>query len=149
MAKIKIVDGHSAVSSWPNGKDLKDSLKPGDYLKDAPIIYSYTAAQGVEDGHFHDVTAEAKAIGFRVAVRLTAGVRALCDESENPDQTLSRILNLARLAINHSAVSLNDLIMSSKTPSFDIKVNRKAVTLWALPDTTSGPAIHILLPSEY
>ena len=105
------------------------------------IISFYGAEQAVEDGILFDVTDLARRLGFKVAVRITAGVRALCEETDDCDGCLANVVSHARLAV----IGSDDFSMSV----FEVRIGARPVKLWALPDTTSGAAIHIILPEEY
>jgi len=49
-------------------------MNKGNPFEDAPVIFSYTRAQAIEDGVLVDLTAWAKETGFRVPVACTAAV---------------------------------------------------------------------------
>lgn len=111
-------------------------------------IYTYTAEQAVEDGILVDVSEMAREAGFSGAftIRISVGVHNLCtppksNKIQSYDGRLWDVLYLAGMAVGRS----KDLHMAE----YQVKVGRKNVTLWAMLDTTSGPAIHIIIPSEY
>ena len=110
------------------------------------IIHTYTAEQGIEDGMLVDVSEMAKEAGFVYPVRISQGVHGLCtppktNKIESYQGRLWDVLSMARMAIKGSS----DETMTT----FKVKIGRKIHTLWAALDTTSGPAIHLILPSEY
>jgi hypothetical protein len=108
-------------------------------------IYAYTAEDALEDGMLVDVTYLAKDAGFNWAVRITNTVFDLCtpDEYDHEDYTgrLWDILNLARLAIRASD--------DDRMTTFTVRLGDEDYELWAVMDTTSGPAIHIMRPEDY
>jgi len=117
------------------------------------LIYTYTAKQAVEDGILYEVGNIAKEAGFIIQVRITCGVYELVNPKEQAKSSgqsykgrLWDVLNMARLAIkksNDDNFASFEVIFQDGEPG-----KQNIVTMWALPDTTSGPAIHILLPSE-
>lgn len=116
-------------------------------------IYKYTARQAVEDGVLVEVGDLAKEAGFKIPVRITAGVHELvtpgkeaASYGQSYNGRLWDVLFLAVLAIRNSG---DDNFASFRVTFQNGPNEKKTVELWALPDGTSGPAIHILLPSEY
>lgn len=118
------------------------------------LIYKYTAEQAVEDGILHEVGEIAKEAGFVVPVRITCGIYDLINPTEaakaigqSYEGRLWDVLNMARLGIKKSeddTLASFEVIFQDGQPA-----KQNIVTMWAMPDTTSGHAIHILLPSEY
>ena len=78
--------------------------------------------------------------------RITIGVHELCTPPKNStdDYTgrLWDVLNVARYAIRNAE-------QGSNLVEFTVKIGRKNERLWAIPDFTSGPAIHFIKPEEY
>ena len=115
------------------------------------IIYAYTADQAVEDGYLVDVTEKADGV-FKIGcdmkwkVRISNNVHALCtppksNKIQSYDGRLWDVLNLARWAIKRAD-------QGDTMAVFTCKIGRKNHKLWAMLDTTSGPAIHIITPEE-
>jgi hypothetical protein len=112
------------------------------------VIYKYTAEQAIEDGTLVDVTELAKEAGFNWPVRITALVHTVCippktNKIESYKGRLWDVLNVARWTIKVRGKK-NEHILP-----FVVKIGRRNVKLYAAIDTTSGPAIHIMTPSEY
>ncbi len=112
-----------------------------------PVISAYPAEQAVEDGFLMDVTLLAREAGFAepFKVRITDTVVALCtppksNKIQSFEGRLWDVLSLTRWAI----AKAND----DRMVQFTVKIGRKNVRLWAMLDTTSGPAIHIMDPSD-
>ena len=62
-----------------NQPDMKSNAAPatetaGNPFADAPVIFSYTRAQAIEDGVLVDLTEWAKETGFRIPVACTATI---------------------------------------------------------------------------
>ena len=62
-----------------NQPDMKTNAAPvreaaGNPFADAPVIFSYTRAQAIEDGVLVDLTEWAKETGFRIPVACTAAI---------------------------------------------------------------------------
>ncbi len=107
----------------------------------------YTAEEAIEDGYLvntpTDLTAQA---GFKWPVRLSNDVHKLCtppksNKIQSYTGRLWDVLNLARVAVKKAG--------DDRMATFRVKIGRKVEDLWAVMDTTSGPAIHIITPSEY
>ena len=116
-------------------------------FKEDDLIHSYTADQAIEDGMLADVSELAREAGFKWPVRITQGVHELCtppesNKIESYKGRLWDVLFLAHMAIKRSG---SDEILAE----FKVKIGREVHTLWACLDSTCGPAIHIILPSEY
>ena len=118
------------------------------------LIYSYTAEDAINDGFLHDVSEMAKEAGFKWPVRITAGVFDLVKPSDSAKQygqsfkgRLWDVLNMARLAVRRA--SPDETLTTFEVIFQDGPKIRKTKELWAALDTTFGPAIHIMLPSEY
>jgi hypothetical protein len=110
------------------------------------VISTYTAEQAVEDGMLADVTMLAKEVGFKLPVRITSTVSDLCTPPESNkiqsyEGRLWDVLNLAKWAILRAK--------DDNFTKFTVKLGRKNHELWAMLDFTSGPAIHIMVPSDY
>jgi len=93
-----------------------------------------------------DLTELGKQAGFKWPVRFSQNVVNLCTppKSNKYESFKGRawdVLNMARWAIKGS----RDDYMNA----FKVKIGKRVVTLWAMLDTTSGPAIHIITPEEY
>ncbi len=56
--------------------DEKNADTSASPFADAPVIFSYTRAQAIEDGVLVDLTAWAKETGFRIPVACTSSVSA-------------------------------------------------------------------------
>lgn len=114
------------------------------------VIFSYTAEQAVKDGVLVDVTDMASQI-FQVGCdmtwkyRISVNVHQACTPPKNSTQDydgrLWDVLNVARTAIRNAKEG-------DKLVEFHCKLGRKKLRLWAMLDTTSGPAIHIITPEE-
>jgi len=117
-----------------------------DFFENVDVIFKYTAEQAVKDGILFDVTEIASHV-FQVGCdmtwkyRISVNVQDACCEGSmfNADRLLN-VLNVARDAIRNA--SQGDLV------EFYCKLGRKKLKLWAMLDTTSGPAIHIITPEE-
>ncbi len=116
-------------------------------------IYKYTAKQAVEDGILCEVGNIAKEAGFVYQVRITSGVYELVSPSEEAKQygqsyegRLWDVLIMAHLAVKNSK---DESLVTFKVLFQNGSTNQQTIELWAALDTTSGPAIHILLPTEY
>ena len=113
-------------------------------------IYSYTARQAVEDGVLIELEDELRReAGYRWPVRITQGIQALVTttqqearQGQNTEGRLWDVLFVARVAIQSAQIG-ETLI------PFEVSFSGQEVTLWACLDTTSGAAIHIVLPEEY
>jgi hypothetical protein len=113
-------------------------------------IYSYTARQAVEDGVLIELEDDLRReAGYRWPVRITPGVQALVTptqqearQGQSLEGRLWDVLFVARIAIQ-SAQGGETLI------PFEVSFSGEEITLWACLDTTSGAAIHIILPEEY
>lgn len=123
---------------------MRDSMQ--DFF--GPVISSYGAEQAVEDGFLMDVTMLAREAGFAqpFKVRITDSVVALCtppksNKIQSFEGRLWDVLSLARWAIARK----ND----DRMVQFTVKIGRKNERVWAVLDTTDGPAIHIMVPSDY
>ena len=57
-----------------HGRNGKDEPQPPDPFADAPVIFSYTRAQAIDDGVLVDLTEWARETGFRIPVACTAAV---------------------------------------------------------------------------
>lgn len=117
------------------------------------IIFRYTADQAMADGYLFDVSTIARQAGFVYPVRITVGVKDLLTPDENAqsagqsyDGRLWDVLFVARQAILQSK---DDKYISFKVIFQDSSGTSKNIKLFAALDATSGPAIHIGLPSEY
>lgn len=124
--------------------EKRNQTKKEDGMK---TIHTYTAEQAVEDGMLVDVTETAKEAGFRIPVRITALVHTVCtppdsNKIESYAGRLWDVLNVARFTIKCKGKNENIL-------PFVVKIGRRNVKFYAALDTTSGPAIHIMIPSEY
>lgn len=104
-------------------------------------IFKYTADQAVEDGYLYELGDISKEAGFKFTVRITPGVVKWIvpsDEAkeygQDHDGRLWDVLYMARCEI-----------LKQK----DERLIPFKVEFWAGLDFTSGPAIHIMLPSEY
>lgn len=110
------------------------------------VIYTYTADQAVEDGILWDVPEETvKEAGFKFKVRLTQGVVQLCTPDEGPEDFNGRVwdvLNVLRYAIQAEP-------SGERMVTFDVTFSGQKHRLWGCLDGTSGPAIHVMTPSEY
>lgn len=124
----------------------------------ADIISTFTAEDMIEAGDLADVSSAAHRIGFNEAlkVRMTRTVFCICEVSnkaiDNPaliqamfDHRLESILTLLRVEIlgdpKNTFWVMNDVNMSDGETMYP--------KLYAAVDGTSGPAIHIMVPSEY
>jgi len=116
------------------------------------LIYSYTAEDMMRDGLLHDVSKLAKEAGFNFPVRITNGVQELIDPSEEAmahgqsfEGRLWDVLNVARFAIKKAK---SNSMVEFQVFFWNGPDKQHHQTFCAAPDTTSGPAIHIILPSE-
>lgn len=133
------------------GKDMKQE-KNG-FWDDAKVIHSYTADEGEADGMLINVSGMAYRVGFnpKYQIRITAGIADVLDDgarSESGDivnffDHLRELLVVARYAI---AKTDNPYLAEFEFMNFS---TREAQKIWAGLDMTSGPAVHIFLPSEY
>jgi len=122
------------------------------YVKDSSgyddIIYSYTAEQAIEDGILADVTEMGHEAGFskNFKVRVTRSVYDACipPKSNKIESFDGRMWDVIWMAKN--AVVRNK---SDRMCQFIVRIGRKNVSLFAVLDTTSGPAIHIMFPEDY
>jgi hypothetical protein len=116
--------------------------------------FTYTAEEAMNDGILFDVSDMGKEAGFLYKVRITTGVYELVTPNkiakqygQSFDGRLWDVLYMA--ALNIKKTKTDDHIISFQV-TFQNGLNlSQTVELWAALDTTSGPAIHILLPSEY
>jgi len=112
------------------------------------IIYSYTAEQAIEDGILADVTEMGHEAGFskNFKVRVTRSVYDACipPKSNKIESFDGRMWDVIWMAKN--AVASNK---SDRMCQFIVRIGRKNVSLFAVLDTTSGPAIHIMFPEDY
>ena len=112
------------------------------------IIYSYTAEQAIEDGILADVTEMGHEAGFskNFKVRVTRSVYDACipPKSNKIESFDGRMWDVIWMAKN--AVVRNK---SDRMCQFIVRIGRKNVSLFAVLDTTSGPAIHIMFPEDY
>lgn len=116
-------------------------------------IYSYTAEDAMNDGILHDVSELAKEAGFIIPVRITNGVLALVNPSKKAKEfgqsyngRLWDVLWMASLAVRKAQ---NETLTEFKVIFQDGPKRKYTEKLWAALDMTSGPAIHIMQPSEY
>jgi len=113
-------------------------------------IYSYTARQAMEDGVLVELEDDLRReAGYRWPVRITQGIQALITptqqearQGQSTEGRLWDILFVARVAIQ--SAQPDDYLIP-----FEVSFSGKEITLWACLDTTSGAAIHIVLPEEY
>ena len=118
--------------------------------KEWETIYSYTAEQALEDAVLVEVDAElSKEAGYRWPVRITQGVASRVTPSEVEERQgqsiegrLWDVLWMARIAIGNADPH-------EHIAPFDVILGEETERLWACIDTTSGPAIHIIMPEEY
>jgi hypothetical protein len=109
------------------------------------IIYSYTAEDAESDEILHNITNLLH--NQSVTVRITSGIKdyLLVGDLEEMDEIyITRVREIAKLAITKLRNSEGDWFSTFK---FDIE--KSSAEIWACVDTTSGPAIHIMLPEEY
>ena len=119
------------------------------------VIYSYTAEDMMNDGGLHDVSEMGHEAGFpnTLKVRILNSVHSVCtppksNKIESYEGRLWDVLYLAINAVRRAAASTPFLIGESMT-EFIVRIGKKNVKLWAALDTTSGPAVHIMLPEDY
>ena len=120
-------------------------------FKDAPVIYSYSRKQAIEDGVLIDITDVAKEAGFRFPVAITASVYALAVPPKNSHEDEDgRIWDMVWML--HCATKN---MIPSRKPSPDLtfyrlKIGRSYVELKAQcgPGDDEEPVITIMLPSE-
>ena len=116
-----------------------------------PVIYSYTSEEAVADGVLVDVDKQtSRNAGFKIPVRITCGVHALCtppesNEYESYEGRLWDVLNVAHWAIRRHIQSR----AKGSVIEFCVKLGRNKERLWIAPDGTSGEALHIMTPDEY
>lgn len=114
------------------------------------VIYSYTARQAVEDGVLVDVPDKLCCeAGFRWPVRITRQVLHYATPGKrsraNGETLEGRLWDmLSMLGFRVRSVRTSD-----RTLVFTVKFGKHIRKLWAVVDTTSGPAIHIMTPEEY
>jgi hypothetical protein len=118
-------------------------------FENADVIYSYTAEDMMEDGDLHDVTKMAHEAGFPPAlkVRITNSVHSVCtppksNKIQSYEGRLWDVLYLATMAIRRAAATETMI-------TFVVKIGKKNVKMWGMLDTTSGNAVHIMLPEDY
>ena len=119
-------------------------------LSDEELVYSYSADEAMEDGILVPVDPNlCKEAGYGWPVRMTQGVAALVtpteaeqNEGQSVEGRLWDVLWMARTAILNA--DRHEYIVP-----FEVMFGDKVETLWACLDTTSRPAIHIILPDEY
>jgi hypothetical protein len=116
------------------------------------LIYSYTAEDMMRDGLLLDVSKLAKEAGFSSPVRITSGVQDLINPSEEAishgqsfEGRLWDVLIVAWVAIKKAK---HDISVTFQVFFWDSPNKQHQQTFCATLDTTSGPAIHIILPSE-
>jgi len=133
-----------------NANTKKEDNKMTDSMTEifGDVIYAYTAKQAEEDGYLVNVTEWAREAGFAkpFEVRITRSVYNLCTPPKsNKIQSLRGrahdVLFLAMIAIKRAGSDENRAY-------YKCKIGRKNETLIAALDTTSGPAIHIMLPGD-
>ena len=118
------------------------------------VISTYSAEEAERDGFLHNVGDIAREAGFKWPVRITPGVLELVDPSKGEkefgqsyDGRLWDVLNMAKYAIVETTD--DPPLVEFKTIFSDERGKQETVKFWAIIDTTSGPAIHIMLPDEY
>lgn len=116
------------------------------------LIHSYSAEDMMRDGLLHDVSELAKEAGFRWPVRITSGVQEIVDPSEEAksfgqsfEGRMWDVLTVARFAIKKAR---SNSMVEFQVFFWNGPDKQHRQTFYAAPDTTSGPAIHIILPSE-
>jgi len=124
----------------------KSHVKDSDGYDD--IIFSYTAEQAMEDGILVDVTEMGHEAGFskNFKVRVTRSVYDICTppKSNKYESFDGRMWDVLWMAMN--AVKRN---RDDNFCKFVVRIGRKNISLFAVLDTTSGPAIHIMFPEDY
>jgi len=111
------------------------------------IIYSYTAEDAERDEVLFNVKEILKDYGIFPVIRITSGIKEfllLGDLKETDETYRRRVVNISALAVKQLKNSKNNWFAS-----FNVIVAEIQKTVWACVDTTSGPAIHIMLPEEY
>jgi hypothetical protein len=110
-------------------------------------ISVYTAEQAVEDGVLVDVSEMGREMGFTWPVRISIGVHSLCTppKSNTVQSYEGRLWDVLWMAKN----AVKRVTDGEQMTTFRVTLGRKLVTLWAMIDGTSGPAIHIITPEDY
>lgn len=130
-------------------------MSPTTQPQEWEVISVYTAADALEDGILTDVSKTAREAGFKIPVRITAGVLALIEPDEKARKygqdfagRLWNVLWMCSLAVrrNPDDYFAEFLVIFQNGPG---NRNRKNQRLFAALDGTSGPAIHIMTPEEY
>ena len=115
---------------------------------DSDVIFSYTAEDALDDGVLVDVTKMGHEAGFppELKVRITNSVHCLCTppKSNKIQSYEGRLWDVIYLAINAVRRATDETMTT-----FIVRIGKKNVKMWAVLDTTSGPAVHIMLPEDY
>ena len=122
----------------------------------APIIYSYTRKQAIEDGVLVDLTEWAKETGFTIPVACTATVWHKCIEAQQNSENLgecdlvrSFVLLWTLLgAIRRHPESLDMLMFELNYIDKDNKPETIKLKAVCGPGDQSEPVITVMLPSE-
>jgi hypothetical protein len=133
-----------------------------DFWADFKVIGTYTAADMMRDGMLTDVSYLAKEmeIPFKVPIRMTHSVIEVCQiDAKAPSFTgltdeMKDILFGLRVGMIFTALveairkaPKEETLWILKGLKMDLSEGLNE-DLWAEVDTTSGPAIHIMVPSE-
>ena len=116
---------------------------------DAEVISSYTAEEAIADGFLYQVPDNlVQVAGLSGVHRLTGGVIDLCERvaTDHAPCVHQFIHVLNCLAVERRFQGKPDL---QSTVEFTVILGGEEYRLWACYDGTSGPAVHIMRPSEY
>jgi hypothetical protein len=131
----------------------------GDLFADAPVIFSYTRKQAIEDGVLVDLTAWAKETGFRIPVACTsalwqgyivppAGTRQLGQSERGRAHDVLWMLFLSiqqRAAIQIDNDCLQFAVIFLQAPQRQETVTFKAI---CGPGDDGEPVLTVMLPNE-
>lgn len=124
------------------------------------VIYSYTRAQAIEDGHLIDVTKSAAEAGFRVPVAMTLAAWADCvkwDERDSRRQThqdeagrLWDVLWMAMTSARRSSGKQNFAFQLYRIPRGGKALRPRLIQLVCHigPGDNGEPVVTIMLPGE-
>ncbi|MFN3166394.1 MAG: DUF6573 family protein [Phycisphaeraceae bacterium] len=140
----------------PKHEKQQTEQDAGNPFADAPVIYSYTRKQALEDGVLVDLTDWAKETGFRVPVACT---RAVWDGYLQPPKGTEQLGQSVR-GRSHDLlwmlyVAIRKAPGSSEYLSFEViflnrRKQQETITLKAIcgPGDEAEPVMTVMLPNE-
>ena len=117
-------------------------------FEETDLIHSYSRAQALTDGVLVDVSAQARSLGFRYPLAVTAGVYAAVTEGLTSEAAQHWSIHLMLWALREA---VRQGAAEDDTIEFTVKLTpRRSLALWSQigPGDTPDPVLTVMLPNE-